>query len=70
MPGFTSIHRRRDFDDVGQATMTEMVASLHQFHAMCELLEVEAFVRPERMPAKERNHHIEEIPPPAHDVAV
>ncbi len=47
-----------------------MVTVLHQFDAVRELLEVEAFVRSQRMPTEERDHNIEQIPSPSYDVAV
>jgi hypothetical protein len=47
-----------------------MVTTVHQFDAVRELLEVEALVSAQRMMPKERDDDLQEVPPPAHDVAV
>ena len=55
VPGFSSIHRLHDLDDVGQTVACEVMAAGHHLDTRRELLEIEALRGPERILPEERD---------------
>ena len=66
VPGFTVIHRLRDFSYLDKTLSGQMPISCDDFHASCELLEVMLLRRPHRIPAKERDDRLDQFRTPAH----
>ena len=64
-PGFLTVHRLRDLHDVRQPLKSEVMASIGQFDALREFLEVALLRRIHRVHSEERNDLRDQIRPPA-----
>jgi hypothetical protein len=70
VPGFTSIHRLRYLRDLRQTIESQVVTARNRVDTESELLEVESFRSPQRMPLEERNYRLLKIRPATNNVAV
>src|SRR2546427_11909930 len=70
VPGFPSVHRLHDLDDLRKADVRLVATFGHQLDARSELLEVESLGRTKWILPKERNDPFEQILSTTNDVAV
>ena len=63
VPGFTSVHRLNDLDDLYKTRVSLVSTAGHQLDARSELLEVALLGCPKRMLPEERDDPIDQILP-------